>query len=141
MIDDLTGLSAHLDATLAVRGYPLAEAQAAAGMTGEEVAVALVGSGLDARGVELDRRGAALEVLRVEAGLGDGELVEPNDDGIGIEIGFPGDRSVPGEDLDPIDTARGLANKAAAPAISPARDWPASLYSCDPRDPAFFSAA
>jgi len=41
-VDDLTVRLSVMDAALAVSGYPLAEAQAAAGMTGEEAAVALV---------------------------------------------------------------------------------------------------
>jgi len=41
-VDDLSVQLSVVDAALAVRGYPLAEARAAAGMSDEEVAVALV---------------------------------------------------------------------------------------------------
>jgi flagellar assembly factor FliW len=41
-VDDFTVQLPVVDAALAVPGYPLAEAQAASGITGEEVAVALV---------------------------------------------------------------------------------------------------
>jgi hypothetical protein len=41
-------------------------------------------------------------MVRVEAGLGDGEPIEADDDRIGIEVRLPCRRQVPGEHLDVI---------------------------------------
>ena len=78
------------------------------------VAVAFLGAGLDARHVELERRGAALEVRGIEASLRDGEPIEVNDHGVGREVLGTGDRAVTREDLDAIGLGGGRRGSQAA---------------------------